>query len=234
MTATSKRPFPLLRPASTSDAASIRDNDWAAFQRLNVVHDHWSLKPWTPGQAGFYWYLTFSDPALIDMTSRCQEEIAHDGLDPAPLDALHLTLLNVGRTDDVGEQDITRIVESGRTAVAAVEPFLLDVGPLTGSQSALRFSVTPWDQLLDLHRRLRSATAEHRPSGSLAETIEFRPHLGIGYINRQQETHQLVKDVSALRDLPPVTVRIAQVHLVELRRVGREYRWRDRAVVPLG
>lgn len=234
MTATSKRPFPLLRPVSTSDAEPIRDNDWSAFQRLTVVHDHWSLKPWSPGQAGYYWYLTFSDPELIDMTSRCQKELAHDGLDPVPLDALHLTLLSIGRTDEVTEQDLARIVESGRAAVAAVEPFRLSVGPLTGSRSALRFSVTPWRQLLDLHHRLRSAAAEHRPPGRLAETVEFRPHLGVGYINRQQGTRQLVKDVSALRGLAPVTVPIGQVHLVELRRVGREYRWRDRAVVPLG
>lgn len=234
MTATSKRPFPLLRPSSTSDAEPIRDNDWDAFERLAVVHDHWSLKPWSPGQSGFYWYLTFSDPALIAMTSRCQEELAHDGLDPVPLDALHLTLLNIGRTDEVAEQALTRIVESGRAAMAEVEAFNLDVGPLTGSRSALRFSVTPWDQLLDLHHQLRSAAADHRPPDRLAETAEFRPHLGVGYINRQQSTQQLVKDVSALRGLPPVTVRIAQVHLVELRRAGREYRWRDVAVVPLG
>ncbi|AFU02834.1 2'-5' RNA ligase family protein [Nocardia brasiliensis] len=234
MTATSKRPFPLLGPASTSDADTIRDNDWSAFRHLSAVHDHWALKAWEPGQAGYYWYLTFTDSALIDLTSRCQQALDHDGLDPVPLDALHLTLLSIGRTDDVTEQNLDHIIDSGRVAAATVKPFRLSIGPLTGSRSALRFSVTPWDQLLDLHARLRSATAEHRPPSHLAETTEFRPHLGVGYLNRHQGTEQLVKDIGALRELPPVTVRIGQVHLVELRREGRTYRWSDRAIVPLG
>ncbi|GAA5099892.1 2'-5' RNA ligase family protein [Nocardia iowensis] len=234
MTATSKRPFPFLGPASTSDAEAIRDNDWSAFQHLPTVYDHWSLKPWSPGQAGYYWYLTFSDPALVELASHCQTELAHDGLDPVPLDGLHLTMLNIGRTDDVTGHELARIADAGRVAVASVKPFRLSVGPLTGSRSALRFSVTPWDQLLDLHRRLRSATAQHRDGSRLAETAEFRPHLGVGYLNRRQDAQQLIKDVSELRELPPVTVRVHEIHLVELRRVNREYKWENRAVVALG
>ncbi|WP_280395904.1 2'-5' RNA ligase family protein [Nocardia brasiliensis] len=234
MTATPKRPFPLLGPTSTSDAEAIRDNDWSACQALVAVHDHWTLKRWEPGQTGYYWYLTFTDPALVDLASECQQALAHDGLDPVPLDALHLTLLNIGRTSDVTEQELERVIDGGRAAAAAVKPFRLSVGPLTGSRSALRFSVTPWDQLLDLHYRLRSATANNRPPSRLAETAEFRPHLGVGYLNRQQDARQLIRDIEALRELPPVTVRIGEVHLVELRRDSHAYRWTDRAVMPLG
>ncbi|MGW0249927.1 2'-5' RNA ligase family protein [Nocardia goodfellowii] len=234
MTATSRRPFPLVGPGSTSDAGVIRENDWSAFEELSTVHDHWSLEQWESGQASYYWYLTFSEPGLVDLVAQCQARLAEEGFDPVPLDGLHMTLLNIGRVGEVSERELGGIADAGRRAAAAVQPFRLRVGPLTGSQSALRFSVTPWDQLLDLHRRLRSGTAEHRPSSGLAETSDFRPHLGIGYLNRDQGAGQLISDVGALRSLPAATVRVRELHLVELRRVDRAYRWSDCAVIPLG
>ncbi|MET8648373.1 2'-5' RNA ligase family protein [Nocardia aurea] len=228
-----KRPFPLLYPTSTTDADPIIDNDWSAFRQLSTLHDHWTMKSWAPGQSGFYWYITFRDPALVELARHCQEELAHDGLDPVPVDGLHLTLLSVGKVDDVSPWQVSDISTAARASLAAMKPFDLTIGPLTGSRSALRFSVTPWTPLLDIHHRLREATALHRPSSRLAETIEFRPHLGIGYINRTQPAGPLVSDVAELRDLPPVTVRVEQVRLVELRRDGHAYRWDDRAVIDL-
>ncbi|MGY2036644.1 2'-5' RNA ligase family protein [Nocardia gipuzkoensis] len=228
-----KRPFPLLQPASTSDPSAIRANDWTAFRQLGTLHDHWTLKSWEPGQSGYYWYLTFDDPALTDLAERCQKSLSDDGIDPVPLDALHMTLLSVGKVGDVSGEQLAGIVDAARARLAGVEPFDVEVGPLTGSRSALRFSVTPWDSLLKLHRTLREATATHRPTSRLAETTELRPHLGIGYINRPQNAAALIADVAALRDLPPVTVQVSKVDLVELRRDGRQYRWTDRAVLPL-
>lgn len=228
-----KRPFPLLQPASTSDASAIRDNDWTAFRQLHDLCDHWSLKSWAPGESSYYWYLTFDDPALNDLAERCQKSLADDGLDAVPLDGLHLTLLSVGRTQDVSAEQLAAIADAARARLSTFAPFDLDVGPLAGSRSALRFSVTPWDRLLELHHLLREATSTHRPSSRLAETAELRPHLGIGYINRPQNAAALIGDIAALRDLPPVTVRVSKVELVELRRDGRQYRWTDRAVIPL-
>ncbi|WP_330229322.1 2'-5' RNA ligase family protein [Nocardia sp. NBC_00508] len=229
-----KRPFPLFQPASTSDPVAIRDNDWTAFRQLGSLHDHWSLKSWAPGQSGFYWYLTFDDPALADLAEQCQKSLADDGIDPVPLDGLHLTLLSVGRTGDISDEQLAGVADAAHARLSAVAPFDLDVGPLTGSRSALRFSVTPWDTLLDLHRLLREATATQRSASRLTDTTELRPHLGIGYINRPQNAATIVADIAALRDLPPVTVHVNKVHLVELRRDGRQYRWTDRAVLSLG
>ncbi|WP_083883768.1 2'-5' RNA ligase family protein [Nocardia higoensis] len=234
MRATPKSPFPALPPASTSDAAAIRDNDWTAFRQLERVDDHWTLKSWTPGQSGFYWYLTFDDTQLVELAVRCQKELTGDGIDFVPPDGLHLTLLKAGRSVDLSEAQLSTIVETARRRLTTISPFDLDVGPLTGSRSALRFSVTPWSDLLELHRALREATATSRPHGALSETTRFRPHLGIGYINTPQSAMQLIDEVATLRDLPPVTVSVTEVRLVQLRREDRRYRWTDRAVVVLG
>lgn len=234
MRATSKSPFPALPPASASDASAIRDNDWAAFRQLERVDDHWTMKPWAPGQSGFYWYLTFDAPALIELAARCQKELADDGIDPVPLDGLHVTLLKAGESADLSEAQISTITEAARRHLTEVSPFDLDVGPLAGSRSALRFSVTPWGNLLAVHRALREATAAARSHTALSETAQFRPHLGIGYINTPQSAMQLIDDVATLRDLPPVTVSVTEVRLVQLRRENRCYRWTDKAVVALG
>ncbi|MGQ4615257.1 2'-5' RNA ligase family protein [Nocardia sp. R7R-8] len=229
-----KRPFPLPQPASTSDPSAIRTNDWTAFRQLRNLHDHWTLKAWAPGQSGYYWYLTFDAPALTDLAEQCQKSLADDGIDPVPLDALHITLLSVGKVGDVSSEQLTGIADAARSRLADIAPFDVEIGPLTGSRSALRFSVTPWNNLLTLHRALRAATAVHRPTSRLAETTELRPHLGIGYINRPQDSAALIAEVAALRDLPPVTVSVSKIDLVELRRDGRQYRWTDRAALPLG
>ncbi|WP_330250729.1 2'-5' RNA ligase family protein [Nocardia sp. NBC_00565] len=233
MSATSKRPFPPLPPASTSEAASIRSNDWSAFKELTSLEDHWTLKAWAPGRSGYYWYLTFDNPDLAALAGQCQKALADDDLDLMPTDGLHVTMMGVGNAQDVPDIELSRIVDATRERLSGFTPFDMSVGPLAGSRSAIRFSVAPWDPLLALHRALRAAASAFRPASRLPETSEFRPHLGIAYINRKQSPNELVSDVSALRHIPPVTVRVDKVDLVELRREGRRYRWHDRAVISL-
>ncbi|UGT63138.1 2'-5' RNA ligase family protein [Nocardia asteroides] len=234
MTATPKRPFPPLRPHSTSDAEAIRDNDWAAFRQLEQVADHWTLKPWAPGQTGFYWYLTFADPTLVALATRCQKELDRDGIDPVPLDGLHLTLLGIGKSDFLSSAQLSAITAVARGRLRGIRPFHLEIGPLTGSRSALRFSVAPWDDLLALHSALREATAAVCSSAGITQTSQFRPHIGIGYINTPQSATRLIEDVAALRHFPPVSAEVTEVRLVQLRRDGKRYRWTDRAIVALG
>ncbi|WP_328390683.1 2'-5' RNA ligase family protein [Nocardia sp. NBC_00416] len=229
-----KHPFPLGRPSSTAEAAAIRANDWAAFRDLEFLSDHWTTKAWAPGRTGYYWYLTFHDPALADLTQQCQKRLEHDGIDLVPRDGLHVTLLGLGRADQVSDEQLAQITAEASARLSTLAPFELAVGPLTGSRSALRFSVTPWDPLLELHHMLRAATAGSQRARRLAETADFRPHLGIGYISRTLDVASVIGDVAALRALPPVTVRVDSVDLVELRREGRAYRWTDLAVLPLG
>ncbi|MFQ6326961.1 hypothetical protein ACLMAL_12575 [Nocardia sp. CWNU-33] len=95
---------------------AITGNDWSAFCNLSTLHDHWTMKPWSPGQAGYYWYITFDDPKLRDLVSRCQATLAHDGIDPVPLDGLHLTLLSVGKVNEVSNDQLSGIVDVARAS----------------------------------------------------------------------------------------------------------------------
>ncbi|MGA6207215.1 2'-5' RNA ligase family protein [Nocardia testacea] len=235
-----KGPFPPLFPTSTADALAIRENDWSAFRQLENLADHWTIKSWARDRIGYYWYLTFEDLELAALAGQCQKGLEPDGIDFVPRDGLHLTLLGLGHADEVSDEQLERIIAVARNRLAEFPAFDLEIGPLAGSRSALRFSVAPWDELLELHRLLREVTAAHLPSCELAETAGFRPHLGIGYLNKPVDAAALISDVEGLRTLRPVTVCVAAVELVELRREGHVYRWtvRDRFALrcasPLG
>ncbi|NNH71520.1 2'-5' RNA ligase family protein [Nocardia uniformis] len=232
MSDTRKCSFPPL-PASTSDPDVIRANDWTAFREVDSLHSHWAVKNWPPGRSGLYWYLTFDNPELTSLAARCQGHLESSDIDPVPPTGLHITLLGLGDTDSLSTEELVTVADLTSEKLTDIDPFELHIGPITGSRSAIRLSVAPWDPLLDLHRVLRECAARVLPGIRLSETSSFRPHMGIGYLNRRQGAADLIAEVSRLRDLPPVPVLVRQVHLVELWRAGHRYRWSDRAVVPL-
>ncbi|MFD3592927.1 2'-5' RNA ligase family protein [Nocardia sp. NPDC058640] len=230
----SSGPFPRQPPDSTSDPDAIARNDWNAFAEIEILRDHWAVKQWTPGRTGYYWYLTFDDSDLNALAADCQKALAIGGVDPVPLDALHLTMMGVGDTNVVSDQQIDELVSFARESLSEVKPFDLTVGPLSGSRSAIRFSVAPWDPLLDLHQILSVCTAQALPNSSAPNSSRFRPHLGIAYNNTDRAAAAVIDAVAAVRTARSVTVRVNQVELVVLRRDGHAYRWTTRAVLALG
>lgn len=202
---TSNGPFPRLLPDSTSDPEAIARNDWSAFSEIGILRDHWTGKQWAPGRTGYYWYLTFDDADLIELAAECQQTLAIGGVDPVPLDALHITMMGIGSTDDVAKGQIDGLISDAREHLSEVKPFDLTVGPLSGSCSAIRFSVAPWDPLLDLHQLLSTCTGEALRSVASGSIAELRG-----------------------------AERVNQVELVVLRRENHTYRWDTHAVIDLG
>ncbi|MFD3705168.1 2'-5' RNA ligase family protein [Nocardia sp. NPDC058658] len=229
-------PFPRLLPDSTSDPAAIARNDWNAFAEIEVLRDHWAVKQWAPGRTGYYWYLTFDDAELVELAAECQDALGADGVDLVPLDALHITLMGIGSTDDVVSGEIDGLISAARERLSDVKPFVLAVGPLSGSRSAIRFSVAPWDPLFDLHQLLSMCTSEllsNLSESAQAKSARFRPHLGIAYNNTDRAAAEVIDTVSRLR-ARSVNVRVRRVELVVLRREGHAYRWDTRVILPLG
>lgn len=233
MNAAQKTVFPAQFPASESDSESIRANDWAAFRQLSDLADHWTLKAWPAGKSGLYWYLTLDDPKLLTVARHCQDRLGADGMDPVPLDGLHITVLGIGDAVNVPVDDLDKIVDRAGRELSDFTALDLDIGPLSGSRSAIRFSVAPWDRLLELHRILHDCAKDIRPDQDLRGTADYRPHLGIAYINTARPAAELIDRVRELREMPPVAVTVGYVKLVELWRAEGRYRWREQAVIPL-
>ena len=227
--------FPAEPPPSLTDPAVIRKHDWNAFYQLPTMTNHWERPGWQPGRRSYHWLLAFHDePALVDLANRCQQALRHLPLDPVPLDSLHLTLLRVGFTDELAPQRVDAVAQAVADRCGGLPVFPLAVGPLAGSRGAIRFSVTPWNALVEIRRRLHAAVNDalnSRPPVGRADS--FRPHVSIAYCDRDLPAAPVVRAVAPLRRLAPVTVQIGTLSLVVLRREGRAYRWRVYTTVPL-
>ncbi len=206
-------------------------DDWERFRAMATMNNHWDRPGWTPGRSSYHWFLTFDNAALRDLATACQRRLrALDCLDPVPADGLHLTVRRLAFTDEIETADVDTLAARVSTRCRALPAFSLRVGPLAGSSGAVRFTVTPWEPLLELRDVLDDVTTAH---GLPAIDRRFRPHVGIAYCNRTVAAEPIIRRVAELRDLPPVEIPVVDLRLVRLYRNGRTYRWDPVSVVPL-
>ncbi|MEV0292593.1 2'-5' RNA ligase family protein [Nocardia sp. NPDC050710] len=227
-------PFPPSLPDSLSDPELINRNDWESFNQIAQLENHWERGPWPADRRTYFWYLTFRDVALTELAAQCQSQLDSENLDLVPLDGLHITVLRIGNQDEVENSQILAVVNNAKSLLRNFQPFEISVGPLSGSRGAIRFSISPWDGLFELHRVVHKAVSKSVPELDMPDTERFRPHLGIGYSNRIQPSDRLIKKVDTLRDLAPVSVCVDNVKLVTLRREFGTYRWDEIATLKLG
>ncbi len=227
--------FPAQPPASLTDPAVIREHDWNAFSQLPAMTNHWERPGWRPGRRSYHWLLAFDDePALAGLARRCQQALRHLPLDLVPLDSLHLTLVRVGFIDELTPQRADVVAQAVVDRCGGLPVFPLAIGPLAGSRGAIRFSVTPWDGLVEIRRRLHAAASDALNGGRPAGHVDsFRPHVSIAYCDRDLPAAPVVQAVAPLRRLAPVTVHVRALNLVVLRREGRAYHWHVHTTVPL-
>ncbi|WTW98253.1 2'-5' RNA ligase family protein [Streptomycetaceae bacterium NBC_01309] len=187
--------------------------------------NHWDRPGWTPGRRSYYWFLTFPDaPDLVSAAVELQDELAHFRLDSIPADGLHVTMARLGFTDEVTDAHLSAAVQATERVCGDLDPFDLMVGPLAGSPGAVRFSVAPWAPLIAIRAALPSTSPR----------AAFRPHLGIAYSNRPMPAQPVIDAIAPLRSREPIYLPVRELHLVELRREHRAYRWDLVRSFPLG
>jgi 2'-5' RNA ligase len=191
------------------------------------MKNHWSRPGWTDARRAYYWMLTFPDaPELVRRAEYCQERLSGLGMDPIPADGLHVTMARIGEAHDVTTprlHDLARRVQE-----SPLPGFQLLAHPLAGSRGALRFTLSPWAPLVELHSVLTAACERSGLPGGKPTSV-FRPHLGILYNNRDRLAKPVIESVAPLRSLPSVALDVTSVELVELRRTtmpAPAYRWK--------
>ncbi|MBM7055451.1 MULTISPECIES: 2'-5' RNA ligase family protein [Streptomyces] len=216
--------FPTAPPPSVDDPEVITAHDWAAFDRVQEMSNHWDRAGWTPSTRAYYWMLSFpADSALAEHARHCQDKIRNLNFDSIDADGLHLTLGRIGTTDDVSLEQLDTLLAT--TAAIPTGRFRLQAIPMTASRGAVRYSIAPWTPVLDLHSKLSATTAQcqlplRKP------TAVLRPHIGIAYCNRPTDACVVREAIRPLRDMDSVGVPVDHLELVELRREDRAYRWR--------
>ncbi|WP_345945079.1 2'-5' RNA ligase family protein [Streptomyces albus subsp. chlorinus] len=216
--------FPPAPPPDLDDPQVIAAHDWAAFDRVEEMSNHWDRRGWTPSTRAYYWMLGFpADSALAEHAQQCQDEIRNLHFDPIDAGGLHLTLGRIGTIEDVSLGELNALLAA--VAEMSTDRFRLQAVPMTASRGAVRYSIAPWTPVLDLHARLSAAGARCRLPLRKPTSV-LRPHIGIAYCNRAADARMVRETIRPLRGMDCVSVPVDHLHLVEMRREDRAYRWR--------
>ncbi|MFF2640020.1 2'-5' RNA ligase family protein [Streptomyces niveus] len=192
--------------------------------------NHWERPGWRPDTRAFYWMLIPDSDTFIAQVLECQRALSHLRFDAVDRADLHLTLGRIGDAGSLSQTALRNLGVAARDLVPA--SFDLAAVPLTASTGAIRYSVAPWDPILELHTALGAAGKRHGVTQGRS-TASLRPHIGIAYCNRPMSADAVRANLSPLRSLPPVLMRIDNVQLVELRRRGNSYTWTTIHRIPL-
>ena len=218
------RAFPAAPPSDLDDPRKITSNDWNAFRAVERMTNHWDRPGWPPGHRAYYWMLAFPEaPELISQARSCQQALADLDMDEVPHDGLHITMNKIGSCADVEPSTVDALAQLADGTLGGGFEILAE--PMAGSTGAIRFSVTPWRPLVELHAALHRAGQRAGVPGGKPSS-HFRPHLGILYNNRARTASPVIDAVALLRNRPSIALAVERVDLVELRRDRRTYRWR--------
>jgi 2'-5' RNA ligase len=208
-----------------------------------TVRDHWWWRPgWRLGRRAYTFHITFED-AVVDgaeelrrLVRSYQRRLEGVGsLDMVPLRWLHLTMQNVGFTDEVSDSDCRAVAAAAREMCARLAPFLLTFNEVEVRAEAIAFRPSPAEPVAALRDTVRSAIASVR--GAIPEAPEhahgFQPHVSLAYVNAPGPAAPLVEAVSSVEEAP-VSVLVGAASLIVLDRDERVYRWSRYETISLG
>jgi len=212
-----------------------------------TVSDHWWWRPgWRPGRRGYTFHITFNDAdgAVVGATElhRLAAQYADrlfgmEGLNVVPVEWIHLTIQNVGFTDEVSDRQLHEIVQAARVSCARVGPFVLDFAEAVVMREAVALFPLVWEPVSGLRDRLRMAIGSVLGADAVTTAPEqaqgFRPHVSVAYIRQSGSAGPFIAKVES-PDVEPATVEVRAVSLIALIRDDHLYRWETQAVIPLG
>lgn len=190
--------------------------------------DHWLWRPeWTPDRTCLYWYLTFhrDDVAAAVESSALRLVRETDWLDAVPLEWCHVTVTDVGFTDELQPTDADNVTAAVSRALADEGCLRLTFGPEPTLNSAVALPAGPLDPLRTLRTGVRRATSVTLG----ARHADFHrhlywPHLSLGYVNRSVDPEVASRFMASL----PTSTTHLDVHALTLAAVTRRdhhYQW---------
>jgi len=206
------------------------------------LRDHWWPRPgWHPGRIMLTWHLTFEHAtglhALVGAYQRALAPLT--GLHPVPPRWLHLTMQNVGYTDEVADEDLRASTAAVTAAVAALPAFDLVFGRPQVHGEGIAIHPGPTDSVHRLLHTVRGALAtvlDHDAVHARPDQVgRLQPHVSVAYVGADRAAAPCV-DALASVDAPPVTVPVTGISLIRQERVLEPewvYRWTTVTTAPL-
>ena len=207
------------------------------------MRNHWWWRPgWRVGRRAYTFHITFDEttvdgaPRLHRLAADYQSRLAGmSGLDLVPLKWLHLTMQNVGFTDEVSGAEIQAVVRAARDHCVNLAPFDLSFDSLEMRSEAIALRPSPPEPVARLRSSLRSAIALVR--GQIPEAPEhadgFEPHVSLAYSNADGPSDSFIERIAGVPG-QRATVTVLAASLIILDRDERVYRWTTYETIPLG
>jgi 2'-5' RNA ligase len=197
-------------------------------------HSLWRPE-WTADRTCLYWYLTFPPDQITRAVGDglLERTRATEWLDAVPPQWCHVTLSDVGFTDELEATDVERVAAAVADCMAAEQRLQLTLGPVQTHASAVVLAAGPVERLRAVKALVRRATSA--VLGDRHTDVHrnvFWPHLSVGYVNRHVDAGT-ASDFA--RAAPPVDARV-DVDALTLAAVSRRdghYQWQVQAEVGL-
>jgi 2'-5' RNA ligase len=198
--------------------------------------DHSQWRPeWTADRTCLYWYLTFPEDDVVRAVGGELLERARRTawLDAVPARWCHVTVSDVGFTDELEPDDVKRVTDAVSQAVAGEDRLELSLGPVQTFSSAVVLAAGPLERLRAIKalvRRATSAVLDARHAD--VHRHLFWPHLSLGYVNRPVDA----STASAFERAAPQVDAHIDVDALTLAAVTRRdggYQWQVQAQVRL-
>ena len=198
--------------------------------------DHWAWRPeWTPDRTCLYWYLTFRREDITAAADGSALRLVRDTdwLDAVPLEWCHVTVADVGFTDELEPSDVDTVTAAVSRALPSEDPLRVRFGPAVTLRSAVAVPAGPLDRLRDIRGRVRSATSTALgPRHADVHRHLFWPHLSLGYVNREVDADVASRFLGAMPPLD-MQVDVDALTLAAVTRREHRYEWQVRGRVEL-
>ncbi len=194
------------------------------------------------GSAVYTWHVTFDGAdELHRLVHEYQAALTGaPGLNPVPVEWLHLTMQGIGYVDEVSTDDLDRVISAVEARLRGLRAFDVAFHRPVVLGEAIVLPPTPAQPVHNLRGAIREGIADALGEDSVHTGPEqahgFHPHVSLAYINAAGPSAPYVSALST--DEPaPATVRVTEAALIVLDRLLAPdwlYRWTTRTVVPLG
>ena len=202
------------------------------------MRNHWWWRPgMRPGRRVDAFYLTLGHlPAARDLAAAANRQrlAGLPGLDLVPDEWLHLTMQEVGFSDEVTGTDLAAIIGAARDGLAALAPVTVTIGPPTVVGEGIICLVTPAGALGPARDAVRAAISAARGPDRVpdpAEWSRWSPHVSLAYANADGPADAFEAALDGFTDVATVTV--GAVDLVRFGRDRQMYEWDTIARLPL-
>ncbi len=193
------------------------------------MREHWWRPGWRPGRPMYAWHVTFRDqPAVQDLAARARAVLRDvPRLEPVPGPWLHLTVQDIGFSDEVDGDDLAAIIAGARSRLATLAPAAVTIGPARVLDEGIGCDAHPATALSPARDAVRAAIGDVWDPARVPGQADWWPHVSLAYASGGGQLALAGFDEAA-------AITVTEIQLILLSRDGYRYEWETQATVRLG